>query len=228
MFNKKNGLYVIALIWLISILISIPYSFMTYYVTEPDQCQLNMNLMHIIYVLTVNVIFIFMPAVTLIVFYILIIIRLERLNKLMKAHELQNLNQPSVVDTSESLIKKKNSQPKEYENFLMNSSSLDSQEHNEIFISDYRAKMRLILITYLKAFLFFSFHLPIKIFIFWSYINYYIHPVSLNEIDVKNDFKIQLTDLLSNIATLIYFLHCISNPIIYNFSSTKFLNALFN
>lgn len=192
---------------------------MTDYIT--DQCQLNMELIHIIYVLTLNVIFIFMPAVALIIFYILIIIKLEKHNKLMKEHQLQCMNK-FEQDTSQSLIKKK-------ENEKSNKSGVNSQEQNEILntMGDYKAKMRLILITYLKAFLFFSLHLPIKIFIFWSYINYYIHPVDLSEIDHNYDSKIQLTDLLSNIATIIYFLHCISNPIIYNFSSTKFINALF-
>jgi preprotein translocase subunit YajC len=189
---------------------------MTDYIT--DQCQLNMELIHIIYVLSLNVIFIFMPAVALVIFYILIIIKLEKHNKLMKERQLQYMNK---FVTSQGLLKKN-------EQISNNKSGMNSQEQNEILntMGDYKAKMRLILITYLKAFLFFSLHLPIKIFIFWSYINFYIYPVDLNEIDQNNDSKIQLTNLLSNIATLIYFLHCISNPIIYNFSSTRFLNVL--
>jgi hypothetical protein len=65
------------------------------------------------------------------------------------------------------------------------------------------------------AIAFFCCQLPIRIFLCWSY----YQNLDLDE----ENFK--LINTLSNLATIIYFLHCISNSIIYNILSTKFRNA---
>jgi len=77
---------------------------------------------------------------------------------------------------------------------------------------------------------FFCCQLPCRIFLLWSYLKHYFAPplIQITEngeepITVKNDLF--YINLISNLSTLIYFLHCISNPIIYNILSIKFRKA---
>ena len=196
---------------------------MTEYITNPDQCYLNMSLFHLVYVLTMNILFIFVPAFALIIFYITMVVKLKNCNKLFKNSGLKfikseiNINETSLSTWSKV---KERGQLKS-----LNQGNEISDEQQDI--CSYSIKIRLILKTSYKAFAFFCCHLPIKIFLFWSYINNYVNPVILNETDSTNNLRIRITDLISNTVTLIYFLHCVSNPIIYNFSSIKFRIATY-
>ena len=194
---------------------------MTDYVadTATNQCQLNMNEFHLSYVLIMTVLFIFLPALALFILYIIMVVRLNKQNKLIK-------NQENVLIRNETERRSKN-KDMEFEKSSVKVFKKRLHEDNELLkeMSSYKIKINVIIKTSLKGFAFFCCHLPIKIFIFWSYIHHYIYPISLNELDDSNDFKMRIADLFSNLATLIYFLHAISNPIIYNFSSIKFRNA---
>lgn len=76
---------------------------------------------------------------------------------------------------------------------------------------------------------FFCCQLPCRIFLFWSYLTHYFAPPPLinsngeEPIAVKNDLF--MINLIANLTKFIYFLHCISNPIIYNLLSIKFRKA---
>jgi hypothetical protein len=141
-------------------------------------------------------------------------IKLKRHNKLFKNRDEFNREQLERLNKNNTKYKKRNREE--------NEKNVEQQEK-----SSYRIKTRKILRASYSAFVFFCCHLPIRIFIFWSYIANYLSPIVLNEANAINNFRVRLTDLISNIATLIYFLHTISNPIIYNFSSIKFRIAAY-
>ena len=69
---------------------------------------------------------------------------------------------------------------------------------------------------------FFCCQLPIRIFILWSF-SYQLKQNSDNP--VQSEINYELINIISFIARLIYFLHGISNPLIYNISSSKFRRA---
>lgn len=79
--------------------------------------------------------------------------------------------------------------------------------------------------------IFFCCQLPCRAFLLWSYLKHYFAPpppLTVTEtgeepITLKNDLF--YINLVSHLTTLIYFLHCISNPIIYNILSIKFRKA---
>lgn len=206
---------------MISIAISFPYIFMTDYVKDPDQCQLNTTVFDLIYILMMNVLFIFMPTLALMILYILMVVKLSKQNRLIKIQE-------NLLIRNETERRKSRNTEMSFKNNSFKVFKQRMHKDNELLkeMSSYKSKIRIILKTSLKGFAFFCCHMPVKIFLFWSYINHYINPISLNEQDSSNDLKIKIADFLSNAATLIYFLHCISNPIIYNFSSIKFRNTL--
>ena len=81
-------------------------------------------------------------------------------------------------------------------------------------------KVRFIIIV---TILFFFCQLPVRVFLCWSYLSDYISPLIVN--DTNDESQVFYIDLLSHITTFIYFLHCISNSIIYNVMSKKFRTA---
>ena len=56
-------------------MVSIPFSWMTVYNTNPDQCELHINFQNLLYVIGLNVTIVFIPVVVLIALYITIIIK---------------------------------------------------------------------------------------------------------------------------------------------------------
>lgn len=77
---------------------------------------------------------------------------------------------------------------------------------------------RNIMVLLLVTLLFYCCLLPLRIFLLWAYVNNFLETM------VKD---INLINAIANTVKVIYFLHCISNPIIYNILSTKFRKAFF-
>ena len=77
MFNERNSIIALLLIWLIAILISMPFLWMVDFIENPYQCQLNMSLLHLIYVIGMNVAFIFIPTIALSILYAFIIKKIK-------------------------------------------------------------------------------------------------------------------------------------------------------
>jgi hypothetical protein len=72
---------------------------------------------------------------------------------------------------------------------------------------------------------FFLCQLPMRIFLLWSYYKNYASPELISETASSEQISTDtlfMIDVISNLTTLVYFLHCISNPIIYNLASVKF------
>ena len=75
MLNRTRSFSCLAIFWLIGIMISLPYLWMTVFNTNPDQCELNMSFKNLIYVMGLNAIIIFIPVIVLVALYITIIIK---------------------------------------------------------------------------------------------------------------------------------------------------------
>ena len=209
------------MIWLIGIIISIPFLWMTEYITNPDQCHLNMSGSHIIYILVLNTVFIFLPSICLTVLYALIIIKLKKLNMIKRKNLFENENEESELNSNPK--KNSNINMRLLNNYFEDHVQLKPKKRNMSVTSiSYSNKIKLTRIISLITLAFFSFHLPVRIFLCWSYFRDYFESIESIE---RSKQAISSINLLSHIATLVYFLHCISNPIIYNVFSIKFRKA---
>jgi hypothetical protein len=211
------------------IIISTPFLWMTEYATNPDQCNLNMRLTHVFYILVLNVVFIFLPSICLTIIYILIIVKLKKHNIKTNDYLIENENET----TSFSNLSKNKTSAKmrkldsEYNLQLESDKAI---KYMRISSPSYRGKIKLTLIISLITLAFFCCHLPVRIFLCWAYLLHYIEPFHLSEtqnelVEESKLNNINFINLISHLTTLVYFLHTISNPIIYNVASIKFRKA---
>ena len=115
-------------------------------------------------------------------------------------------------------------------NYLLSCSS--AKKPNDSIIRYRTLKLKnsnyTIIILFVTLF-FYCFQLPLRIFLLWSYSKSYAFNFDISDrtgSDYTEDY-IDNVNFISNTVKLIYFLHCISNPIIYNIISTKFRKAFF-
>lgn len=291
LFNKKRSIIILLLIWFVATLISAPFLWMVDFIDKPDQCQLNMTLLHLVYVIGLNVTFVFTPTIALSVLYIFIINKIRRVykfrNDISDSHlrknskvslvsrrksenqklfqdKLENKDQcdqfeirindeiPELkcddknylnVEEPKRIIKfKSNSCPEiqfnhefiTLKNQCNNANKATMKEQrlsiNHSIKSTCNNKLKTTIIISLITIIFFCCQLPIRIFLCWSYIKNYVSPIELEEYQPVNrpSDDIDIMNILSHLVRLVYFLHCISNPIIYNILSIKFRTAFMN
>ena len=80
---------------------------------------------------------------------------------------------------------------------------------------------RLTIIISFVSFLFYCCQLPSRLFLSWAYINDMME-INYETSDSQLLDNFSLFNILSEVFALIYFLHCVTNPIIYNLLSSKF------
>jgi hypothetical protein len=97
--------------------------------------------------------------------------------------------------------------------------------HKRQFKNNTINKFKFTIIISSITIVFFCFQLPVRIFLCWSYLNHYLLKFVWNEGLIIDDSNVNIIHLISHITSLVYFLHCISNPIIYNVVSNKFRKA---
>ena len=271
MFSKKKTLILLAVIWIIGVAISIPFLWMVDFITNPDQCQLNMNYAHLVYVLGLNILFIFVPAICLAILYIYIILIIKRrfanfaqmpFIKSLRRKDRSIRQNRSAMNSNKRIKYNKDRNPKEVSSYFakpsVSKNKLRSSMNNSIETSynnlnvnesicldgltkkaktkkidsinsktSVDKKFKLTALISLITIIFFLCVIPIRVFLCWSYLNNYFSPIHLVD-DHMTSRKIFFINLFSNLATLVYFLHCISNPIIYNAMSVKFRIAFIN
>ena len=281
-------------IWVIGIIISIPFLFAVEYTVSPVQCQLNINLTFLIYVLSLNTLLIFVPTIGLLFLYLFMIISLRKAsesrllysdqiiekanersirsslsysitssNRNFKSFKFKQINQNNILEDetlkedngnliekcpnknepnrkksvvifetpTESVksiynIKNISDQIIECKSIASRSSIVSKSNHHNSF--SIKNKINYTTVISLITLFFFFCQLPVRIFLSWSYLNVYFNLLSVdstNDDDLAMQEKFRRINLISNFASLIYFFHSISNPIIYNISSTKFRNA---
>ena len=274
------------MIWLISILMSLPLFFMVRFLNEPDRCQLDPNIIHIAYLIGINILIIFIPALILPVLYLAVFKKIRDFDKFLSKSDYFHQNAFRMIQKESNLTTGKNfetwnknsfnttlygsdghlksqlsinsqfnprlSEPAlrlDFKNYSLRN-SLFASYSNQLSLRDpYRInstssglnfikketfntnlklniknqtfkKVRFIIIV---TILFFFCQLPVRMFLCWSYLSHYISPLIVN--DTNDESQVFYIDLLSHITTFIYFLHCISNSIIYNVMSKKFRTA---
>lgn len=314
LFTEKNTKRSLFFIWVLSVCISIPFLFMAEYTKNPDQCQLNMSYAHLIYVLSLNFVFIFVPTIVLGFLYVYIIVKLKNHYKQFVLSEENYANSGFRVNTNRNYSTAyksarhsstssqerasqatrqpiDNSKAEKYTviNYevkpakklciFCNSSTKKLEKHRKIVFKRYESqssyheaekresnkivedsnrlspvrrekslkkessinrkstlasptkayneKLKFTIVNSMVTLAFFCCLLPAKIFLFWSYILHYFFPVPMHDDTVVRDDDLYTINLISYCTSLIYFFHCISNPIIYNISSAKFRSAFF-
>ena len=302
--------------------------------TNPDQCLLNMQIPHLIYVFILNIVLIFIPTIGLTVLYIYIIINLRKHYKLFNQPAKSNDNENGLRIHSKNSIRmyktNNNNNIKRINNEVSKSSTTSAQEVYKSIKSlnqskqkkslntesrgkkssvfkwnakksrscsfcfsginskyecrceignqqEFRTKflsskfvkgsldgsaivhvkknkfnsmnnfthlepirfqslkrsettynkVNFTVVISLITLIFFCCQLPIRIFLLWSYFTHNVSPPPMlisDETPIVTN-EINFINIISNTATLIYFFHCISNPIIYNLLSIKFRRA---
>ena len=76
--NKKILLKCLIFIWILGLLLSTPFLWITDYVKDADECDLNLNLAYLIYIISINVLFVLLPMLLLTYIYICIIIKSKK------------------------------------------------------------------------------------------------------------------------------------------------------
>ena len=231
-FSQKRTKIILVFIWLVGFLISLPFIKMVEYSTNPNQCQLSADLKDIVYILSYNIIVLFLPAIALTVLYIFIIIKLKkrnrnfftviRLEKYSKSYTssrgtIDSLYSNNRLDSSSQNIEDRLSFNKDLsckKISILSRSSLSIQKSN------------LTIIFLIMAIVFFCCQLPVRIFQCWSYLHFYSSFKNESEIEPLSELELKIVNIISQASSLIYFMHCVSNPIIYNIQSTKFRSSL--
>ena len=235
-FSQKRTKTILIFIWVISLLISLPFIKIVEYSINPNQCHLNAELRDIVYILSYNIIVLFFPAIALTVLYIFIIIKLKKRNRNFRTIIQFQKYRKSNADSQSTI----NSL---YSNYRADSRTQYIEEKislrtipsclNQISIlsrpSSSKKKSKFTIIFLIMAIVFFCCQLPVRIFQCWSYLHFYTSSKNAGEgvVEQLSELELKFINILSQALSLIYFLHCISNPIIYNIQSSKFRNFLY-
>lgn len=190
---------------------------MVEFTTDPNQCQFELTMYRLAYILTFNISFIFLPTIGLFILYVFII---AKVGKLVKPIDLEDLEKKRKIRDSLELAKNYGTelQPKNQKTApsLRKDSLASHLNTNRLKNSKYT------IIISIVAIIFYCGQLPVRIFQSWSYTHYYVHMKTKPETHLLDDLNIDVINFINRVSSLIYYLHCISNPIIYNFLSTKF------
>ena len=156
--------------------------------------------------------------ICLLILYVFIIIEVRKLVKPFDAEDFENKRK--IRDSLElnknygTELKQKNQ--KQLHLSLRKDSIASHLNTNRLKNSKYT------IIISIVAIIFYCGQLPVRVFQSWSYIHYYIYMTFKHETHLTNDLNVDIINSIYRISSFIYYLHCISNPIIYNFLSSKF------
>ena len=107
---------------------------------------------------------------------------------------------------------------------LNNSSQIPERISLNSFRKNAQNKLKAAIKFSLVSLVFICCQMPIRVFLCWSYYNTYLSLLDIERDDV-NEKQFRLINSISNLTKLVFFLHCISNPIIYYVLSIKFRTA---
>ena len=222
--------------------------------------------MHLIYIIALNVLFIFLPTIGLLILYIIIIIKIKKqimfitITYTLKENVSIKIRKPCSSAGNHRTSSTRSTKSTARSNATINSNVDTKMEYDEkenscrasiirrsTAISNYNTNMinrynrqisnkrefknntinkfKFTIIISSITIVFFCFQLPVRVFLCWSYLNHYLLTFVWNQDLIIDDSNINIISLVSHITSLIYFLHCISNPIIYNVVSNKFRKA---
>lgn len=237
--TKEISIIVILLLWFISIIFSLPYVFLTSYSVENfngtvvTYCYNDRNsLFARTYSSSFISMFVFIPSVILSLVYVTLIRKIKKINKF----QLVNSNQQNMCkikrnSTQTSInCSAKNSV---YGSFLFkNRYSGDSKmfwarsldaKRNKASSNSLTTKHRQTVTICLISLAFFFCQIPIKIFQLFNVF------YEFEQVSVENDlFRFKVMNAIFLFTKFLFFLHGMSNPIIYNLMSSKFSRSFRN
>ena len=144
LFSKRKTFLILLSIWIIVLVISVPFLSMTEFNADPNQCFLNMSKNDLIYVFSFNIVLIILPTIGLFIFYLMIIVQLKK------------------REVSFGKIKYTSSISSNLGSYLLNSKSTPKKLDK---------KRRFTIILSMISVLFYCFQLPTRLFLCWSFIN---------------------------------------------------------
>ena len=206
MFNKKRTIFVLFIIWVIGVSISIPYWFIT--LQFNSQCDLEINNLNLTFIVTLNILFIILPITSLIALYLYIIIKARMsYSKFLKILAEENMHNES------------------YELDELNAGLEEQRRKSQVKLNG-KSKFEYLIKFSIVTIVFICCQLPVRAFLCWSYYTTYnsFYAQNYDGSLIENNFR--LINLVSNTCTLIYYLHCVSNPVIFFILSVKFQKAL--
>jgi hypothetical protein len=131
--NKWRSVNVLLSIWIVGILVSIPFLFMVTNLS-PNQCTFKITKFNLIYVFALNLMFIFLPTFGLTILYVYIIVNTKRrYNSLIKIFSFRKAPKASLRS---KLLEKKD--------------SLDSNRSNKIINNNLPNRKESIVISFSK------------------------------------------------------------------------------
>lgn len=228
----------ISIIWTFSIMISFPFIVHLDYSPGERQCFTRVTKFYFFYTIGFYSVLIFVPTVGLTILYTYILIQLRS-----KFHSIEKNRQATPQRLCEPLIssqihfvskyKKGSADPKM--SFTESECSMNKRNTTREAITavknssgpmekcSFRQKSKLYHSTMIIIFVassFFFGQIPIRVFMLWSALWSSANPVyNLSESAV---LKLNLID---NLTTMIFFIHCLLNPVIYNLVSDRFRRA---
>ncbi|CAF0929624.1 unnamed protein product [Brachionus calyciflorus] len=210
--SKKLSIIVLVMLWIISIIFSSPFIFNTVYRTDVAQnssvsyCYNDRSyLFPKIYSSIFISVFVFIPSIILSIVYISLI------------HKIKSLNRCHLLARQLNVQKKK----RQYSSIIQ--LNFFSVSKRPVSYDSLVVKRKQTITICLVSLAFFFCQIPIKIFQLFNV--FYKFEKNDLESDILR-FKVLNTIFL--ITKFLYFLHGMSNPIIYNLMSTKFNRSFRN
>ena len=210
-FSKTKSFLILLCIWVIGIIISLPFLWMVEY--TPNQCYLNMTTNDLAYFFSFNLFLIVFPTIALVIMYLMIIFKLKRrktsFSKILNSNDRQSINQLNdKIDLDLFELRPLKSRSLFTLSQKCDSRKIESELKSTITIS-------------ILSVIFYCFQLPARLILCWSYL-YDTFGIKYENIESRSSKSLNLFDISLHIVIVIYYLHCVSNPIIYNVLSSKF------
>lgn len=229
-----------------------PFLWMVEYTTDSNpthQCQLNMTFNDLAYVFGFNLFLIFLPAIGLSILYVVIIVKVKKRHVPFGNVLILNTAQTNKVNVNVQDEPTNTMSTRVTKFSFLNVSDYSRSEKSDVSVSrddnrSYRAlsiiscsekankKAKVTITISIITIVFYCCQLPARVFLCLSYLNDYM---LLNQLESEHhedghfsETSIFFLSFFSHLATFIYFLHCISNPIIYNLLSSKFRKAFWS
>ncbi|CAF1055440.1 unnamed protein product [Brachionus calyciflorus] len=230
--SKKNLLALLIGIWLTSALISTPFISFTTYREENyngtiiSYCYNDRSLFYKIYSSTSTSLFVFAPSFILSAVYLIIIQKLKNINSSFEISLLEKTKRDrrsnfSISKSSSCSIFYSNKKECENYDFRKTSSVSFLKQKHSIFrnssTSYLIAKRKQTITICLISLAFFFCQIPLKIFQLFNFF-YKFESTTIE----KDLIRFRIMNFIFLTTKFLYFLHGMSNPIIYNLMSTKF------
>ena len=205
-------------------MISLPFLWMVEYTTNPNQCYLNMSSTHLAYFFCFNVMLIIFPTIALVIIYMMIIVKLKRRDtpfaKILNLNQLEAKTEltDNTLESSQSMSRMTDlEREKIFELKPLKSWPMYAPSQNCVK-KKIESKLKHTINISILSVIFYCFQLPARLILCWSYLN---DTVEL-KYESSNSQSLSLFDFLLHLVILVYYLHCVSNPFIYNMLSSKF------